>query len=119
MQNACKCCATHPRQKSTNVDNWGGGDKREGQLGWGVEPQERVEVELIEWRSIDLHSINSKSIFHPPQSGKRMGTYSVCVLGVRLRYQRHGKHVYCCRHLFHRHDEVIALVDVKGSLLSL
>jgi hypothetical protein len=23
MQNACKCCATHPRQQSTNVDNLG------------------------------------------------------------------------------------------------
>ncbi len=23
MQNACKCCATHPRQQSTNVDSLG------------------------------------------------------------------------------------------------
>ncbi len=53
------------------------------------------------------------------ESGKCMGTYSACVLGVRLRYQRHGKRVYCCRHLCHRHDEVIAIVDVKGSLPSL
>jgi hypothetical protein len=97
---------------------WGGGDKREGQFG-GIEPQERVKVELIEWRSIDLHSINSKSTFRTPQSGKRMGTYSACVLGVRLRYQRHGTHVYCCRRLCHCHDEVIAMVDVKGSLPSL
>ncbi len=97
---------------------WGGGDKREGQFR-GIEPQERVEVELIEWRSIDLHSINSKSTFCPPQSSKRMGTYSACVVGVRLCYQRHGKHVYCCRHLCHRHDEAIAIVHVKGSLPSL
>ncbi len=97
---------------------WGGGDKREGQFG-GIEPQERVEVELIEWRSIDLQSIDSKSTFCPPQSGKRMGTYFACVLGVRLCYQHHGKHVYCCRHLCHHHDEVIAIIDVKGSLLSL
>ncbi len=97
---------------------WGGGDNREGQFG-GVEPQKRVEVELIEWRSIDLHSIDSKSTFCPPQSGKRTGIYSACVLAVRLRYQRHGKHVYCCRHLCHRCDGVIAIVDVKLSLPSL
>jgi hypothetical protein len=35
---------------------WGGGDKREGQFG-GIESQKRVKVEMIEWRSIDLHSI--------------------------------------------------------------
>jgi hypothetical protein len=97
---------------------WGGGDKREGQFG-GIEHQERVKVKLIKWRSIDFHSINSKSTFCPPQSGKRMGTYSACVLGVRLRYQRHGKHIVCCRHLCHCQDEVIAIVDVKGSLPSL
>ncbi len=96
----------------------GGGDKREGQFG-GVEPQERIKVVLIEWRSIDLHSLDSKSSFCPPQSSKCMGTYSACILGLRLRYQRHGKHVYCCRHLCHRHDEVIAIIDVKGSLSSL
>ncbi len=71
---------------------WGDGDNREGQFG-GIEPQKRVEVELIEWRSLDLHSINSKSIFHPPQGGKHMENYSACVLGVRLRYRRHGKHI--------------------------
>jgi hypothetical protein len=55
-------------------------------------------VELIEWRSIDLHSINSKSTFRPPQSGKRMASYSACILGVRLRYWRHGEHggQLCC-----------------------
>jgi hypothetical protein len=97
---------------------WGGGDNREGRFG-GVEPQRRVEVEIIEWRSIDLHSIDSRSTFRPPQSGKRTGTYSACVLGVRLRYQRHGKHVYCCRHLCHHLDGVIAVVDVKASPPSL
>jgi hypothetical protein len=72
---------------------WGGEDEREGQFG-GIEPQKRVEVELIEWRLIDLHSINSKSTFHPPQSGKRTGYYSACILGVRLHYWCHGKHIY-------------------------
>ncbi len=70
---------------------WGGGDKREGQFG-GIEPQKRVKVELIEWRSIDLHSISSKSTFCPPQSSKCTGAYSACILGVRLCYWRHGEH---------------------------
>ncbi len=62
---------------------WGGGDKREGQFG-GIEPQKRVKVELIEWRSVDLHSINSKSTFRQPQGNKHMGTYSARVLGVAI-----------------------------------
>ncbi len=70
---------------------WGGRDKREGQFG-RIEPQKGVKVVLIEWRSIDLHLINSKSTFHPTQSGKRTGTYSACILGVRLSYQCHGEH---------------------------
>ncbi len=41
----------------------------------------------------DNQNINSKSIFRPPQSRKGTITYSACVLGVRLRYRRHGKHV--------------------------
>jgi hypothetical protein len=53
------------------------------------------------------------------KSSKHMGTYSACILGVRLRYQHHGKHIYCCRRLCHHHDEVIAIVDVKGSLPAL
>ena len=41
----------------------------------------------------DDQKINSKSTFCPPQSGKGTITDSTCVLGVRLRYWRHGKHV--------------------------
>ena len=72
---------------------WGGVDEREGQFLRGGR-QKRVEVEEIEWRSLHLHSINSKPTFRPPQYIERTGTYSACVLGVRLRYQRHGDHVY-------------------------
>ncbi len=90
----CVQVLRHPsKQQSTNVTVLGGGDEREGRFG-GIKPQKRVEVELIEWRSVDLHSINSKSTFRPPQGGKHMVTYSACFLGVRLRYRRHGKHVY-------------------------
>jgi hypothetical protein len=41
----------------------------------------------------DDHKINSKSTLRPPQSRKCTITYSTCVLGVRLRYRRQGKHV--------------------------
>ncbi len=37
--------------------------------------------------------INSKSTFCPSQSRKGTGTYSACVLGIRLRYWCHGAHV--------------------------
>ena len=84
----------HPsKQQSNNVTVWGGGDEREGQFG-GIEPQKIVKVELIEWRSIDLHSIDFKSTFHLPQSGNHTVPYSACILGVRLHYWRHGKHCF-------------------------
>ncbi len=41
----------------------------------------------------DDQTINSKSTFRPPQSRKDRITYCACVLGVRLRYRCHGKHV--------------------------
>jgi hypothetical protein len=41
----------------------------------------------------DDQKINSKSIFRPPQSRKDTIAYSACVLGIRLHYRRHGKHV--------------------------
>ncbi len=93
MQNTCKCCVIHPKQQSTNVDSLEK-RKQEREEIWGDRTSDKIKVELIEWRSLDLHSINSKSIFHPPQGSKHMGTYSACILGVRLRYQRHGKHIY-------------------------
>ncbi len=72
---------------------WGGVDEREGQCRGGGR-QKRVDVEEIEWRSLHLHSINSKPTFRPPQCRERTATYSACVLGVRLRYRHHGDHVY-------------------------
>ena len=41
----------------------------------------------------DDQKINSKSTFRPPQSRKGIITYSACVLGVKLHYRCHGKHV--------------------------
>jgi hypothetical protein len=56
----------HPsKQQSTNVTVWGGGDEREGRFG-EIEPQKRVKVELIEWRSVDLtQSIPNQPSAHP------------------------------------------------------
>jgi hypothetical protein len=70
----------------------GGGDTRGGRL-WGIELQKRVEVEVIWWR----HLSSTKSLpchFRAPRSSKRTGTYSACVLGVRLRCQRHDQLVF-------------------------
>ncbi len=41
----------------------------------------------------DDQKINSKSTFCPSQSRKGTGTYSTCILGIRLRYRCHGAHV--------------------------
>ena len=41
--------------------------------------------------TFDLHKITSLSNFHAPKSSERTGTYSACVLSVRLRCQRHGQ----------------------------
>ncbi len=41
----------------------------------------------------DNKKINSNSTFCPSQSRKGTGTYSACVLGIRLRYRCHGANV--------------------------
>ncbi len=41
----------------------------------------------------DDQKINSKSFFCPSQSRKGTGTYSACILGIRLRHRCHGAHV--------------------------
>ncbi len=41
----------------------------------------------------DDQKINSKSTVCPSQHRKGTGTYSACVLGIRLRYRCHGAHV--------------------------
>ena len=73
----------------------------------GVDATIEVAAQRERWRRIerddddgdndngekDDQIINSKSTFCPPQSRKGTITYSACVLGVRLRYRRHGKHI--------------------------
>ncbi len=41
----------------------------------------------------DDQKFNSKSTFCPSQCRKGTGTFSACVLGIRLRYQCYGAHV--------------------------
>ncbi len=41
----------------------------------------------------DAQKINSKSTFCPPLSRKGTGTYSACILGIRLHYRCHGAHI--------------------------
>jgi hypothetical protein len=48
--------------------------------------------DLVE--TFELHKITSLPYFRAPRSSKRAGTYSACVLGVRLRCQRHVQLVF-------------------------
>ena len=78
----------HPSEATTNLCRQFGEEstKERDNFGWGGR-QKRVAVEeILEWRSLHFHSINSKPTFRPPQYIERTGTYSACVLGVRLRY---------------------------------
>jgi hypothetical protein len=48
--------------------------------------------DLVE--TFELHEITSLPYFHAPRSSERTGSYSACVLGVRLRCQRHDQLVF-------------------------
>jgi hypothetical protein len=45
--------------------------------------------DLVE--TFELHEITSLPYFRAPRSNERTGTYFACVLGVRLRSQRHDQ----------------------------
>jgi hypothetical protein len=89
----CNCCATHLRQQLINGDSFG---RRRGESGviWGdgMADKGRGGGNLLE--ILELHKIASKPIFRSPQSSKRAGTYSACILGVRLCYPRHDQLVF-------------------------
>ncbi len=59
-----------------NDKDGGNGNNDDGEVEHGR--QKRIEVEEIEWRSLHLHSINSKPTFRPPQCRERTGTNSAC-----------------------------------------
>jgi hypothetical protein len=89
----CNHCAIHPRQQPINGDSLG---RRRGDSGaiWGDGMTDKGQgggnlVEILE-----LHEIASKPIFRSPQSSKRAGTYSACILGVRRRYPCHDQLVF-------------------------
>jgi hypothetical protein len=93
MTAECNCCATHPRQQPINGDSLG---RKRGESGviWGdgMPDKGRGGGNLV--KILELHKIASKHIFRSPQSSKRAGTYSTCILGVRLRYPRHDQLVF-------------------------
>jgi hypothetical protein len=86
------CCATHPRQQPINGDSLG----RRGESGviWGdgTTDKGRGGGDLV--KMLELHKIASKPIFRSPQSSKRAGAYSACILGVRLCYPCHDQLVF-------------------------
>jgi hypothetical protein len=89
----CNHCATHPRQQPINGDSLG---RRRGERGAscgdGTTDKGQGGGNLVE--TLELHKIASKPIFRSPQSSKRAGTYSACILGVRLHYPRHDQCVF-------------------------
>jgi hypothetical protein len=86
-------CATHLRQQPINGDSLGRRRRESGAI-WGDGTTDKGQgggnlVEILE-----LHEIASKPIFRSPQSSKRAGTYSTCILGVRLHYPHHDQLVF-------------------------
>jgi hypothetical protein len=81
-ETAINLCRQFGEELTRERDNFGGGDDRKGSR----------------WRRLSGdHFISTQSIPNlpsGPQYIERTGTYSACVLGVRLRYRRHGDHVY-------------------------
>ena len=69
----------------------GGGrrQKRGAIVGDRMTEKGRGGGDLVE--TFDLHGVTSLPNFRAPKSSERTGTYSACVLSVRLRYQRHGQ----------------------------
>jgi hypothetical protein len=61
-------------------------------VGGGMTEKGQGGGDLVE--TFELHEITSLSYFRAPQSSEWTGTYSACVLGVRLRYQRHDQLVF-------------------------
>jgi hypothetical protein len=45
-------------------------------------------------KTFELHKITSLPNFRAPKSSERTGTYSTCVMGVRLRCQHHDQLVF-------------------------
>jgi hypothetical protein len=89
----CNCCATHRRQQPIKGDSLG---RRRGASGaiWedGTTDKGRGGGDLVE--ILEHYKIASKPIFPSPHSSKRAGTYSACILGVRLRYPHHDQLVF-------------------------
>jgi len=68
----------------------GGGSQKRGTIvGDRMTEKGRGGGDLVE--TFDLHKITSFPNFRAPKSSKRTGTYSACVLSVRLHCQRHGQ----------------------------
>ena len=79
--------------KQLMVIVWGGRRHKRGMIvGDGMTEKGRGGGDLVE--TFELHEITSLPYFRAPRSSERTGTYSACVLGVRLRCQRHDQLVF-------------------------
>jgi hypothetical protein len=68
-----------------------GGEERQEKRGkYAAQMMLTTAMETTMMEKMMTKKINSKSTFYPPQSRKGTGTYSACVLGIRLCYRCHG-----------------------------
>ncbi len=65
---------------------------KEGKI-CGADDGDDDDIDDDDGENDEDQKINSKSTFCPSQSKRGTGTYSTCVLGIRLRYWCHGAHV--------------------------
>ena len=91
-----KLTSTAPPIRGNNqlmLDSKGGRRQERGVIvGDRMTEKGRGGGDLVE--TFELHEIISLPNFCAPKSSERTGTYSTCVLGVRLRCQRHDQLVF-------------------------
>jgi hypothetical protein len=96
MQNAHKCCPTHPRQQSTFVDSWGGVEERERDNFGGWDDRKGSRWRRLGGdhfrRSLHLHSINSKPTFRPYFLGRATNRRKFCSVRLRTPYNHDSYH---------------------------
>jgi hypothetical protein len=83
-------CASYPTQQSTAGDNLGR-RIQEKVTSWVCPTTEEGHRggNLVE--CFELHEIDPRRTFRPPQSSTRTGTYSAYVLGIGLPYPSHDE----------------------------
>ena len=86
-KSTCKHCTPHLRQQSTHGDSWGGRRQERGR----IVGDRMTEKSRGGGKWVETFENTPLPTFHAPKSCGRTGTYSACILGVRLCCQRHDQ----------------------------